>query len=1490
MGPTGFQHGVGESPDTRCTLEPLEGRRLLTAAYPVGGIDVSVVRDHRSELAASAGELYVLGRLALLRSDGSPQGFSTAFAGTPNSAFDWNGTLYFVAPKSPTQSRLFRLPPGAAAPIEILLNGTGPLPAAGAFVPAGNTLYLGANDVYAVDAGSSSARLVVPRAALVGVFKNRVYFSRYDESIRQDALWYRDLNTGQETLVRERLHAHNSLEVNGRLVIGTSDGVFSTDGSPGNLVLLKEFGGAEWLQRLGNGVIWIRGVTEGVSLLYSDGTPGGTVTLREHIDYNFGPPRDGAGTLVVSGDTAYFVARGDNNYQQLFSTRGPGTTRQITSLTSDEAQSGAAAGVAVVGNRIFFTARTTPGGFELWQSDGTVGNASKVPGFVPDSYPLEFAPAQLTAAGGSLFFTARLQNGTTRLWRYAVSPVALENGTLVVNGTDPAEGGTTGNDQIALAPAGPNIDVTVNGVAVGAFPAAAVTRIVVNALGGDDTLDFPDTLLTTPAGAARQLVYNASSGTESFSFSATDADETIVVSGDRIETTSAGALLRSVVLRGVDSLAIDAKGGADDVRIDGSPSPAVTLSGGAGDDQIRLNGLSGANLTLDGGAGDDSVRVAQGQLTSIIGSAALAGGEGVDQLTIDDSANDKPDAYTLSGASVSRQRPQTPVQSFAVSGFTGGVRLLAGTAPNVFNVSPHAATPFSVVGGSPNSVTPFELGDTLVLDPANVPGATLTRTGPGAGGYTFAGRMPVNFEGLEAVDDLAAPTVASALFLPSVTPHRLNVNFSEPLAAAQLTTAAFSITNLITGQAIPASAMVFDPFAFTFVGNRITLEFNGFSRGLLPDGLYRLTVLADHIRDRGQTRMAANHTYDFAVLTADADRDGTVGFSDLVALAQHYNTIGATYAGGDFNHDQRVNFQDLVMLAQRYNSSFTLPRAGSPASPPRLESDRPPTPGLPVGASPAVDAGPDRVARTGRVDSIDFSVTGDTPLPWSFSVDWGDGTAPTVIPAGQPATMRKASAAHGYAQAGTYPVTITASDGAGNSYSDSLAVRVGKVLVNAFMDRNGNGQHTIDEGPIAGRHVYIDSDYDGRQDQNEPGAVTDSYGQALFDGLADGIYPVRAQPLPGHLFSVADSDLHEVSAYATGGGFVQVGYTDRSIVRGSVFNDVDGDGAWDLGEPAMRTGSLLVWPAPWPGYLAPRVGGDIDPQGCIRIKGLLPGRYLVRYDPTGSTSQSFPAGGVGYEIVITEAAQIIQGLNFGFRQAAPATVRGTVFHDANGDGVQDAGEAGAPGFFVYLDADNDGALDLAEPTAATINNGTFELAELPAGTYTIRLAPRGGWEHSAGQAGYPVTLTPGQQAGGLIFGSRKTDFTPPTVLAARTGADARGTWVQLEISEHPHPLSLSISSIGVRNLGDDSRHQIGGAYDPLTRTLTYRAESVWVPAGNYELLFYQLIDEAGNSVTPYTLQFTVGAAASTEAKSAPAPAPVARPPMRKAVRPQRVRP
>lgn len=66
-------------------------------------------------------------------------------------------------------------------------------------------------------------------------------------------------------------------------------------------------------------------------------------------------------------------------------------------------------------------------------------------------------------------------------------------------------------------------------------------------------------------------------------------------------------------------------------------------------------------------------------------------------------------------------------------------------------------------------------------------------------------------------------------------------------------------------------------------------------------------------------------------LPGDADLNGTVDFTDLLTLAQHYGKIGAGWRDGDFNANRSVGFDDLLTLAQNYGRTGPAAAAGAPA-------------------------------------------------------------------------------------------------------------------------------------------------------------------------------------------------------------------------------------------------------------------------------------------------------------------------------------------------------------------------------------------------------------------------------------------------------------------------------------------------------------------------------------------------------------------------------
>ena len=102
--------------------------------------------------------------------------------------------------------------------------------------------------------------------------------------------------------------------------------------------------------------------------------------------------------------------------------------------------------------------------------------------------------------------------------------------------------------------------------------------------------------------------------------------------------------------------------------------------------------------------------------------------------------------------------------------------------------------------------------------------------------------------------------------------------------------------------------------------------------------------------------------------------------------------------------------------------------------------------------------------------------------------------------------------------------------------------------------------------------------------------------------------------------------------------------------------------------------------------------------------------------------------------------------------AGPVT--GTVFDDANANGVRDPGEAGLGGWSAYLGSP-DSDLRIGQPPGAlTDATGLFTIPAARPATYGVRVAPLAGWLRTAPaqQASHVVSLTSGQPAGPFEFG------------------------------------------------------------------------------------------------------------------------------------------
>jgi hypothetical protein len=305
----------------------------------------------------------------------------------------------------------------------------------------------------------------------------------------------------------------------------------------------------------------------------------------------------------------------------------------------------------------------------------------------------------------------------------------------------------------------------------------------------------------------------------------------------------------------------------------------------------------------------------------------------------------------------------------------------------------------------------------------------------------------------------------------------------------------------------------------------------------------------------------------------------------------------------------------------------------------------------------------------------------------------------------------------------------------------------GTIASSIRVDANGNGQFDLtDAGSLPGMTVFLDANNNGRVDGTERRTTSAANGAYRFANVPTGAHLVRIvlptgwrQTIPavgeGRFATVSANQTWTTSLFGTtnmptGGG----------TIRGTVFTDLDADGAIDAGEPLDATGAARV-------YLDANNNAKLDAGertaradsgGRYVIDGLAQGAYVVRHvAPAGMTRSTPRAADAAHRVWLSPTRVTASNLNFGYYRNT-AAVTGEVYDDANNNGKRDATERRIAGARAYVDRNQNGLRDATEPFFTTGAAGVYFLLNLPPGTFTIRVEPPTGYR--ALGTGVRVTL------------------------------------------------------------------------------------------------------------------------------------------------------
>ncbi|HEX2085816.1 MAG TPA: SdrD B-like domain-containing protein [Solirubrobacteraceae bacterium] len=290
-----------------------------------------------------------------------------------------------------------------------------------------------------------------------------------------------------------------------------------------------------------------------------------------------------------------------------------------------------------------------------------------------------------------------------------------------------------------------------------------------------------------------------------------------------------------------------------------------------------------------------------------------------------------------------------------------------------------------------------------------------------------------------------------------------------------------------------------------------------------------------------------------------------------------------------------------------------------------------------------------------------------------------------------------------------------------------------------YQDSNGNGTRDGGEPPLAGFEMYADLDGDGTKDAGEPSGVSDATGFYRILGVPAGTIAIRQVPQAGWRCSQPNpcsyTRTFAANGNSTGNDFGNLG---PSTASGTSFDDLDGDGVQDAGEPGL-SGVDAYADLDGDGTLDAGEPSDAsDGAGAWTIGGIPAGTYAIRQaTPAGRTCSTANACAVSRTFSSGSAES---GIVFG--SYAPGTLAGT---------VTESGGAAVSGAQVFLDADGDDAFDLGEPQTTTSASGAWSIGGLAPGPYTARVTlPSASW-YCVSSCERGATVTSGLSIGGQDF-------------------------------------------------------------------------------------------------------------------------------------------
>jgi hypothetical protein len=400
-----------------------------------------------------------------------------------------------------------------------------------------------------------------------------------------------------------------------------------------------------------------------------------------------------------------------------------------------------------------------------------------------------------------------------------------------------------------------------------------------------------------------------------------------------------------------------------------------------------------------------------------------------------------------------------------------------------------------------------------------------------------------------------------------------------------------------------------------------------------------------------------------------------------------------------------------------------------------------------------------------------------------------------------------------FTRGGSYFIEVCEGDLSGVAFGNQLIPNaIGGVK---YEDLNANGRRDPGEPPLPGVTIRLAPAAGGAGQT----ATTDVNGNFLFTGVAPGNYVLTETVPAGFTQTEPASATGAINVtLASGGSSIANTFGNfRGILTGTIsgvkFLDVNGNGVRDPGEIG-QSGVTITLAGP-PGFTSRTTTTAAD--GTFSFAGVPFGAYTLSETVPPGFKQTAPAAPGTIAASLFLGSTTSANNTFG-NQALGASISGTVFNDANGNGVRDPGEVGMPGVTVRLTPSSGPALTLTSDAS-----GNFSFVGLSPGTYVVsEVVPPGFVQTVPPPPGTATfTLTLGQAVTGVLIGNTSAPTTGSISGTKYLDLNANGV---LDPTDRPYPgiVFVLTDAVGVQRqtTSDASGNFSFANLPPGTYTLT----------------------------------------------------------------------